>query len=213
MLTLLPDAVEAYVLAHTSGESELLQRLVEETQASLEFPQMNVGRVVGQFLGMMVRLSGARRVLEVGTFSGYSGLCLAEHLPSDGQLITCDVDPKATNVARRYFDESGYGDRIEIRMGPAIETLANMDPSNPFDLAFIDADKTGYADYFEHALRLVRPGGAILADNTLWSARVLDPQDDSSRALADFNAAVNADPRVDNVLLSIRDGIMLSIKR
>jgi caffeoyl-CoA O-methyltransferase len=214
MLSLLAEGIEEYVHAHTSAESELFVRLKEETYADLEDPQMQVGRVEGAFLRMMVQLSGAEQVIEIGTFSGYSGLSMASGLPEGGRLVTCDIDPEATAVARRYFDESPWGDKIEIRVGPAIETLkALRDQGARFDLAFIDADKVGYVDYYENILPMMPAGGVILADNTLWSGHVLEPEEDSARALAHFNQHVLADDRVDNVLLSVRDGIMLIRKK
>jgi caffeoyl-CoA O-methyltransferase len=160
---------------------------------------------------MLVRLTVARRVLEIGMFTGYSALMMAEGLPEDGRLITCDVDPKAELIARRYFAESPHGHKIEVRMGPALETVASL--AEPIDMVFIDADKENYVNYYEACFPLVRPGGLIVADNVLWSGRVLDPQDEATRAIVAFNTRVQQDPRVENVCLTIRDGIMLAWKR
>lgn len=209
MLSLVKEAIEAYAHNHTSEESTLLKRLREETYASVPSPQMQVGRVEGRFLEMLARLIGARRILEIGTFTGYSALMMAAALPEGGVLITCDIDPNVASIARRYFDESGYGHKIEIRLAPALETLASLEP--PFDMAFIDADKANYPVYYEECLRLLRPGGLIVADNVLWSGRVLDPapDDKDTNAIVEFNRIVQKDDRVENVCLTVRDGMML----
>ncbi|HEY8378861.1 MAG TPA: class I SAM-dependent methyltransferase, partial [Nannocystis sp.] len=155
----------------------------------------------------------ARSVLEIGTFSGYSALAMASVLPDDGTLVTCDIDPVATAVARRYFAESGYGHKIDLRLGPALDTIAALAAEGRrFDLVFIDADKQNYVNYWDAVLPLVPVGGLVLADNTLWSGRVLDPREDSDRAIVAFNRHVAADPRVEHVLLSVRDGVMLARK-
>jgi caffeoyl-CoA O-methyltransferase len=205
------EAVEKYAHDHTEPESEMFERLRKETFAVMKYPQMQVGRIEGRFLKMLVRLTGARRVLEIGMFTGYSALMMAEGLPEDGRIITCDVDPKAEEMARRYFAESPQGHKIEIRMGPALDTIATLD--GPFDMAFIDADKTNYPNYYEAVLGLLRTGGLIVADNVLWSGRVLNPEDDDTRAIVEFNRRVASDPRVENVCLTVRDGMMLAWKR
>ena len=213
-MPVLPEDLAAYVHAHTSPESELFTRLREQTYANLDMPQMQVGRVEGTFLRLMVQLSGARRVLEFGTFSGWSSLAMASALPDDGKLITCDKDPVATAVAKQFWAESPWGDKIELRLGDGLETLAALgEAGERFDLVFIDADKGNYINYYEGALPLLPAGGVILADNTLWSGKVLDPQADSDHAIVRFNAHVQADPRVENVLLSVRDGIMFARKK
>lgn len=214
MLSLVGERLDAYIHDHTTPEGELFERLRAETRASLENPQMQLDRVAGQFLRMVVQITGARHVLEVGTFSGYSGLAMASALPEDGKLITCDIDPEATSVARRYFDESPWGSKIEIKLGPAKETIAALAAAGEqFDLAFIDADKSGYVDYWEAVLPLLPPGGVILADNTLWSGRVLEPRKPSDHAIVRFNAHVKTDPRVEHVLLAVRDGLMMARKK
>jgi caffeoyl-CoA O-methyltransferase len=214
MLTLLSEALDRYVEAHSAPEPELLQALRDETHQTLAMPQMQVGRVEGALLRMLVQLTGARRVLEIGTYSGYSALAMASGLPDDGRLVTCDIDPVATAVARRYFDRSPHGHKIELRLGPAIETIHELAAKGAsFDLLFLDADKTGYLDYYEAVLPMMPAGGLVVADNTLWSGRVLDPQDGSDHAIVRFNARVAADERVETVLLSVRDGVMLARKR
>lgn len=213
MISLIDPALADYITAHTSGEPPLFQRLRAETQASLPNPQMQVGPVEGAFLRIMVACSRARSVLEIGTFSGYSALAMASVLPDDGTLVTCDIDPVATAVARRYFAESGYGHKIDLRLGPALDTIAALAAEGRrFDLVFIDADKQNYVNYWDAVLPLVPVGGLVLADNTLWSGRVLDPREDSDRAIVAFNRHVAADPRVEHVLLSVRDGVMLARK-
>jgi len=214
VLTLLPEALAAYVEDHAPTEPALLVELKEATYAQLEDPQMQVGRVEGALLRTLALLVGARRVIELGTFSGYSTLSLASGVAEGGRVITCDIDPVATDLAKTFWARSAHGHKIELRLGPALQTLrALADEPEPFDLAFIDADKTSYEDYWEALVPMMRPGGLIVADNTLWSGKVLHPEDASDHALVAFNARVRADARVDAVLLSVRDGIMLARKR
>lgn len=211
MITLVDEKIEAYAADHTRAQPELLNRLARETQASMKDPQMLTGRLEGGFLRLMVRAFQARRIVEIGMYTGYSALSMAEALPDDGKLITCEVNPEAEAIARRYFRESPHGDKIEIRMGLALQTLEKLE--GPFDFAFIDADKENYPSYYELCLERLRPGGAIAVDNVLWSGRVLDPQDEETRAIATLNERVSKDDRVDHVLLTIRDGVMLVIKK
>jgi caffeoyl-CoA O-methyltransferase len=211
MISLVNEEIEKFAYDHTSPEPDIFRRLREETYARMDCPQMQVGRIEGTFLKLLVRLMGARRVLEIGMFTGYSALMMAEGLPEDGKLITCDIDPKAEAIARRYFAESPHGHKIEIRMGPALETIATL--TGPFDMVFIDADKSNYTNYYEACLPLLRPGGLIVADNVLWSGKVIHPDDEDSRAIVAFNERVQSDARVENVCLTIRDGIMLAWKR
>jgi caffeoyl-CoA O-methyltransferase len=214
MKNLIAPKIAEYIHGHTTPESELLERLRAETYERLEDPQMQVGRVEGALLKQLVQISGARVVLELGTFSGYSGLSMASGLPDDGRLITCDIDPEVTAVARRFFDESPWGDKIEIRLGPGLETIDQLARDGvELDLVFIDADKENYSAYWEALVPLVRSGGILLADNTLWSGAVLQPETASDHAIVEFNRRVQADPRVENVLLSVRDGVMFSRKR
>jgi caffeoyl-CoA O-methyltransferase len=210
-MTLVPEAIEAYAAEHSEPVAPLFEALREETYASMGDPQMQVGRLEGNVLRLLVRLSGARRALEIGMFTGYSGLMIAEGLPEDGSLVTCDIDPKAEAIARRAFDKSPVGKKIEIRMGPALDTIKTL--KGPLDFVFIDADKENYLAYFEAVLPLLRKGGLIVADNTLWSGRVLAPKSASDHAIVQFNDAVARDRRVDKVLLSVRDGMTLMVKR
>lgn len=211
MLTLVPDSIETYAVAHSSAVGDLYERLREVTLADTELPQMQVGPLEGRFLRNMARLAGARRAVEVGTFTGYSALSIAEGMNAGGRLITCDVDPHATSIAQRFFDEAPWGDRIEIRLGPAADTIAGIE--GPLDLAFIDADKSGYETYWELLVPRMRPGGVILVDNVLWSGAVLEPVEASAKALAAFNRHVLADDRVDHVMLTVRDGITMAVVR
>lgn len=211
MLTLVPDAIERYAAEQCPEESALLQELARETYATQTVPQMQVGRLEGAVLRLLVRMVGARRVVEIGTFTGYSALVMAEGLPADGALITCEIDPQIAAIARRYFDRSPHGKKITLKVGPALETIAEL--PGPFDLVFIDADKENYIPYWEASLPKVRPGGVMVADNVLWSGRVLDPQEASDLAIVAFNAHVRRDPRVEAVLLTVRDGITVGRKR
>ena len=208
MAFIVNDPVEEYAAEHTTPVGDLFERLAEETREKTTAPQMMVGRIEGQFLARLVRLSGAKRILELGTFTGYSSISMASELPPGGRIITCDVDPDATAIARRYMDESGFGDRIEIRLGPALETIQTLE--GPFDLVFIDADKPNYKAYYEAALPLLAEDGVLIADNVLWSGRVLEPGgDESTAAIKEFNDYVIGDERVVSVMLTVRDGMTL----
>ena len=201
--------VERYAEEHTTPPPEHLVALAEETRATLPTPQMMTGPVEGRFLELLVFASGARRVLEIGTFSGYSALSMAAGLPADGRIVTCEIDPEVAEVARRHIQASGYGDRIEQRVGPALEILEELD--GPFDLVFVDADKQSYSDYLEAALPKLSDSGLIAIDNTLWSGRVVegDDADERTRALMELNDRLRSDPRLVCVLLTVRDGITL----
>jgi len=210
-LTLVPDPIEEYAAEHSEAPAPILENLREETYSKMSLPQMQVGRNEGTFLKLLVRLSRAKRVLEVGMFTGYSGLMMAEGLPDDGELITCDVDPKAEAMAKRYFAQSPHGKKIHIRMGPALETIKTL--KGPIDMVFIDADKENYPKYYDAVLPLLRKGGLLVADNVLWSGRVLDPKEETDRAIVEFNDKVAKDSRVEKVLLTVRDGMMLAVKK
>ena len=208
MEALVAPEIDAYAHRNTTAEISLLAELREETYRQMNLPQMQVGLVEGSFLKMLVAITGARRVVEVGMFTGYSALMMAAALPDDGRLITCDVDPAAEAMARKYFARSPHGKKIEIRMGPAGDTLPGIEA--PLDLVFIDADKTGYLAYYEILVEKMRPGGLMVFDNMLWSGEVLDPADADARALVEVARRVNDDERVENVLLTVRDGMMLA---
>jgi caffeoyl-CoA O-methyltransferase len=203
--------VEGYAFDHTQAEPELLQRLSAETHAGMESPQMLTGRLEGRLLKLLTQLTGAGRVLEIGTFTGYSALSMAEGLPDDGQVITCEIEPHHAAFARRYFQASPHGRKIDLRMGAALETLKGL--AGPFDLAFIDADKENYPAYYERVMELLRPGGVILVDNTLWSGLVLKPKDRETVAIDTLNRRIAQDTRVENVLLTVRDGLQVVRKK
>jgi caffeoyl-CoA O-methyltransferase len=205
---IVPEDIERYSEAHTTQPSELLRRLAEETRETLRAPQMLTGTIEGRFLETLVAATGARRVLELGTYSGYSAISMAAALPPGGHIDTCEVDEEHAAVARRYIDEAGYGDRITIHMGPALETIERLE--GDFDFVFIDADKVNYVAYYEALLPRLAERGLMAIDNTLWSGRVVQPDDDeSTRAIVEFNDHVAADPRVAAVVLTVRDGITL----
>jgi caffeoyl-CoA O-methyltransferase len=208
--SLVPDEVDFYAEAHTTAPAEHLAALAFETHEQLESPQMLTGAIEGRFLETLVFLGRPSLVLELGTYSGYSALSMAVALPPGGRIVTCEISEERVEFARRHIEASPYADRIEIRLGPALDTIAALD--GPFDLVFIDADKTGYRDYYEAVLPKLGPRGLIVVDNTLWSGRVLEPAaegDESTAALSEFNDHVARDERVVSVMLTIRDGITL----
>jgi predicted O-methyltransferase YrrM len=214
--SLLPDAVDDYL--HTIATREtLLQRRLRDETAKLPNAGMQIGSDQGAFLALLVRLTGARRALEIGTFTGYSALAVAAALPADGRLTCCDVSDEWTQVARRYWREAGVAERIDLRLAPAADTLRDLlRESGPdsFDFAFIDADKTGYDGYYEACLTLLRPGGLMAFDNTLWSGAVADPAqtDPDTTALRALNLKARDDSRVTSCLVSIGDGVLLARK-
>jgi caffeoyl-CoA O-methyltransferase len=201
--------IDQYAESHTTPPPPYLATLAEETRASLADAEMLTGAVEGRFLELLVYVSRARAVLELGTFTGYSSLSMAGALPPGGRLITCELDPGHAAIARRHFEASPFADRIELNVGPALETLSGL--AGPFDLVFIDADKENYRSYYETALPLLSERGLIAVDNTLWSGSVIDERDRSNaaEAIRSFNEHVRADPRVVCVLLTVRDGVTL----
>ena len=208
------DALYDYLAAHSLRELPLLARLREET-ASLPMSRMQIAPEQGQFMNLLVELLGAERIVEVGTFTGYSAICMAAALPAHGRLLCCDLSDEWTAIARAYWEEAGLADRIELRLAPALDTLdALLDEgqSGCFDMAFIDADKTNYANYYARCLRLVRPGGLILFDNTLWNGSVADPadQEPDTVAIRALNDALLADERISLSLVPIGDGLTLA---
>lgn len=207
MPNIVPEEIEKYAEAHTEPPDPLFEELREETYRTMSSPGMQVGAVEGRLLRMLVEISGARRALEIGMFTGYSGLMIASGLPEDGELVTCDVDPKAQEIARRYFARSSHGRKITIRMGPALETIRAL--KGPLDFVFIDADKQNYTAYYDAVVPLLSPRGLIVIDNVLWSGKVLAPKEETDRAIVAMNDHVAKDPRVEKVLLTVRDGMML----
>jgi caffeoyl-CoA O-methyltransferase len=205
------DALQAYAEDHTTAPEPLLAELAAETHATMTVPQMLTGTIEGRFLELLVFASGARRVLEIGTFTGYSALSMAAALPADGRIDTCEIEPTHVEVARRYIARSPHADKITIHLGPALETIAAIE--GEFDLVFIDADKANYDAYYETVLPRLSKRGLIAIDNTLWSGRVLAPEDDSTRAIAALNDKLAADERVVCVQLTVRDGVTLVRRR
>jgi len=204
--------IERYAEEHTTPPAELFERLAAETHANHDVPQMMVGPLEGAFLAFVVHLKQPRRVLEIGTFTGWSSIAMAAALPPGGTLVSCDVNEETTAIARRYAEEAGVAERIDYRVGPALELLPRLD--GPFDLVFIDAWKQDYVAYYEAVLPLLAEDGMIIADNTLADGRVLEPPDSPyTAAIVHFNDHVRADPRVECVLLTIRDGVTLIRKR
>jgi len=203
--------IEEYAHQHTRSEPDLLIKLIATTHELTHYPQMLTGRIEGRLLKLLVQITRPRLVLEIGMFTGYSALSMAEGLPEDGRIITCDIDPEARAIAQAAFDASPYRDKIEIRMGPALETLRQI--SEPIDFSFIDADKKGYPRYYEEVVQRTRAGGLITVDNMFLSGRVLDPQDEAAHAVAELNETITRDERVENILLPIRDGVQLIRKK
>ena len=206
--------LEEYAVAASSPHplDGLFERLAAETRERTTAPQMMVGPLEGRFLELLVRLTRARRVLELGTFTGWSSIAMASALQPDGRVVTCDVDPDAQAIARRYAEEAGLADRIDYRLGPGLETMRSLE--GPIDLVFIDADKEGYVDYYEAALPLLADDGLIVADNVLWSGRVAeDDPDERTRTIMAFNEHVRNDERVVAVMLTVRDGMTLIRRR
>lgn len=201
--------VEQYAVEHTTGEPAFFAALARRTRKETREPGMMVGTLEGRFLATLVALARPQRVLEIGTFTGYSALSMAGSLPPGGRIITCDISEEHAAMARRNFAASPYADRIEIKVGPALESIEALD--GPFDFVFIDADKGGYLSYYEALLPKLAPEGVIVADNVLWSGRLLDDGDDSgaTQAIREFNDHVAADERVDVVMLTVRDGVSL----
>ena len=199
--------VEAYVEAHSTAEAPGLRALAEETRATLSSPGMLSGPVAGRLLEFLTWLARPRLVLELGTYSGYSALTMAAALPPGALIVTCELSAEHAAFAQRHIDASPYADRIEIRRGPALETIAALD--GPFDLVFIDADKGGYPGYYEAVVPKLAPHGLIVIDNTLQGGEVVDPQGEQARLMDAFNDQVMGDPRTVNVLLSVRDGMTL----
>jgi len=209
MQDLIPREIEEYAAAHSVAESDVCRLIREETYRTQDCPQMVVGPLEAAFLKVVALTVRAKRVLEIGTFTGYSALTMAEALPEGGTVLTCEIDPDSAAFARRHWDKSPHGRKIEVRVGPALETLRTL--TDPFDVIFIDADKANYVNYYRRAKDLIAPTGVILIDNVLWSGRVLNARhpDPSTTAIQELNRVVASDPRVTAVLLTLRDGVFV----
>jgi predicted O-methyltransferase YrrM len=230
--TALTPELHSYLVAHSGPPDELLERLAADTEAAAGGRAiMQIAPEQGALMALLCRAIEARRALELGTFTGYSAICIARALPADGVLVTCDVSEDWTRLARRYFEEAGLADRIELRLGPALETLAELRGGEPFDFSFIDADKTSYPDYWEAVVELLRPGGIAVVDNVLYDGEVVEPRDDEDRgpsvrpwarsterapsreAILRTNELIAADERVESVMLGVADGITIALRR
>ncbi len=211
----LSDELHAYICAHSTEPDPVQRELIEETAKLGGISMMQIAPEQGAFMSLLVGALGAKRIIEVGTFTGYSALCIARGLPDDGHLLCCDVSEDWTAIARRHWEKAGVASRIELKIGPGLETLRALPREENLDLAFIDADKPSYPDYYEELLARLRPGGVILVDNVLWMGRVADPSadDDQTNAIRAFNRKVAADERVDRVMLPIADGLTFARKR
>jgi len=213
-MEIVSSAIETYCANHSTAASALLNEVEQYTERHHPDAQMLIGPLEAAFLQLIVRATGARRILEIGTFTGYSALALAEALAPEGEIVTCEIDPKHAEIARGFFARSPHAHKIALRLGPALDTLERLAAGGArFDFAFIDADKENYIDYYERVLALLPPGGLIVADNVLWSGRVLAPREPADRAIAQFNRHVHADPRVESVVLPLRDGVTFARKR
>lgn len=212
MKLFVPRSIDTYVRAYTSPADELLEELERETYEKTENPRMLTGKVKGRLLQMLVRVSRAKRVVEIGTFTGYSALMMAAGLPEKGELFTCEISREYARIARRYFRKSRHGRKIRLLSGPAVKTLRPISDGT-VDFVFIDADKPSYPLYYDEGIRILKRGGLIAADNALWSGKVLRPRDRDSRGIASFNKRVKEDRRVEKVMLTVGDGIYLIQKK
>jgi|SRR5688572_22195159 len=213
--TALTPILYDYLVRHAPDVDPVLRELREETAALGPIAQMQIAVEQGAFLTLLARAIGARRAVEVGTFTGYSAIAIARGLPPDGRLLCCDVSDEWTGIARRYFARAGLAERIDLRIAPALDTLRALPASPALDLAFIDADKTSYRAYYEELLPRLRPNGLVLFDNVLWSGAVADPADrsDNTEAIRALNDFVARDERVESVMLPIADGLTIARKR
>jgi caffeoyl-CoA O-methyltransferase len=204
-----------YILEHSAAPDDVQRSLMEETAKLGRVSGMQIGPEQGAFMTMLTKVMEVKLAVEVGTFTGYSSLCIARGLAPGGRLICCDVSDEWTSIGRRHWEQAGMADRIDLRIAPAIETLRSLPKEPEVDLAFIDADKSGYLDYYGELVTRVRSGGVLLVDNVLWSGRVIDPDvsDDDTSAIRAFNDHVAADDRVDTVMLPIGDGLTLAYKK
>ncbi|MCW9707407.1 O-methyltransferase [Fodinibius salsisoli] len=203
--------IEAYAAAHTTDDSELIRELIKASDEDLEHIDMLSGRLVGRLLAFLVKISNARRVLEVGTFTGYSALTMAEALPKEGVLFTCEYNKRYESIARTFFEKSEHGSKINLVMGKALETIPDI--SGTFDLIFLDADKINYPNYYELLLPRLKKGGILAVDNVLWGGEAVNPESDKAKAIDQLNKQIAKDESVEQVLLPVRDGLTVVRKR
>jgi caffeoyl-CoA O-methyltransferase len=208
------STIERYIDEHTDDVSPLLDRLTRETEAKTGVSRWSIGKIEGKFLQLLVKISGARQVLEIGTFTGYSALMIAEALPEDGRVTTCEINESYAEIARRYFHQSPHGRKIRLELNPALTTMGNFSEES-VDFVFIDADKTGYGRYYDEGLRILRKGGLIFIDNVFWRKKIFSQKfkNKNARAIAELNAKIKSDLRVEKVMLPVRDGVYLIRKR
>jgi caffeoyl-CoA O-methyltransferase len=212
--TQMSTELHRYAVAH-SRHDPVLEDLAGETEALGGIAVMQTAPEQGALITVLVRAIGARRALEVGTFTGYGAIAIARGMPEDGRLVTCDISEEWTEIARRHWERAGLEHRIELRLGPALETLQALPDDEPFDFAFIDADKTEYAEYYEQALRLLRPGGIVMLDNVFLGGEVIDPEADRDAVVVmrELNDRIASDDRVESAMIGVSDGITLALKR
>ncbi len=202
---LVHEAIEDYAFLSTGAEPELLQELIDATNENMGWPQKLSGRLVGRTLSMLSHLVQPKNALEIGMFTGYSALSIAEGMPDDGKLICCETNPRAIDFAKTFYDRSPHGHKIEVIFGRAMDTLDQLDME--LDFTFIDADKRNYLNYYERVLEMTRPGGLIVLDNVLWSGKVIQPESEIDDVLVELNQRIAADSNVENVFLTVRDGV------
>ncbi|MDH4469232.1 MAG: class I SAM-dependent methyltransferase [Bacteriovoracaceae bacterium] len=212
MYNIVAKEIEKYCEEHSTPMGTIFEKLKTRTYQTMKAPHMQVGALEGSFLQLLINCINAKRILELGTFTGYSALAMAEALPEDGELITCDIDPAATAVAQEFWSQSEHGKKIKLRMGPALATIASLDLEFELDLVFIDADKGNYINYWDACIPKLRRGGLMVVDNVLWSGRVLNPVEKSDHHIVSFNEHAKNDSRVKLVLLPIRDGMLIARK-
>lgn len=205
------ETVAKYALDHTTDDSVIVREVISRTEQELEYSDMLSGKTVGRLLAMLIKISGARRVLEVGTFTGYSALTMAEALPEDGELITCEYNERYEEIAQTYFNKSVHSQKISLRMGKALETIPTLE--GDFDFVFLDADKNNYPEYYRMILPRLKKGGLMAIDNVLWSGEVLNPQNEKAKAIDRMNKMIAEDERVEQVMLTVRDGLTLVRKK
>ncbi len=210
MFNIINPEIDQYCENHTTPLADFFADLKTVTYEKTSAPHMQVGTIEGSFLKMLVAISKAKTVLEFGTFTGFSSLAMAEGLPEDGKVITCDIDPRATSIAKEFWAKSPHGKKIELRLGPGLETVAGL--AEELDLVFIDADKANYINYWEASLLKVRAGGLVIVDNVLWSGKILNPKEKNDHNIVKFNQHAKADRRVEIVMLPVRDGLLLARK-
>ncbi|MDE1462315.1 class I SAM-dependent methyltransferase [Spartinivicinus sp. A2-2] len=209
---LVHPAIDQYCFDQTTPEPPLLQELIDTTNEQMGYPVKLSGRIIGRLLKLITQLSQTKTVLEIGMFTGYSALSIAEALPEDGRVICCETNPRAIEFAQSFFDRSPHGHKIEVRFGKALDTINTLQDKQ-FDMVFVDADKKNYFNYLKATVPLVRSGGLFVIDNALWQGNVLNPNDERDQAIVELNQHIATNPQLENVFLSVRDGVNLVRKK